>query len=186
MEVFTTWQKIVLQHGRKSCPPTRRKTPGVERHLGSRSQGFCFSLPHTIRVEQDQLCLSSMGQQELYLNITSFHPFQYKKQFWLHLKKTQGRRGGKIGVNPPFVRRSGIVRTTPAEVLPLVLTLVPAHKYILVSSSHIVAPGQVGFVEWDRSWCSWIDSWRCNWASFAAFDRSTNCSAFVKPRADLN
>ena len=89
-------------------------------------------------------------------------------------------------MNPPFVRRSGIVRTTPAEVLPLVLTLVPAHKYILVSSSHIVSPGQVGLVEWDRSWCSWIDSWRCRWTSFAAFDRSTNCSAFVKPRADLN
>ena len=60
------------------CTPTRRKTPGVEGHLGSRSQGFCFSLPHTIRVEQDQLCLSSMGQQELYLNILSFHPFHYK------------------------------------------------------------------------------------------------------------
>ena len=88
-------------------------------------------------------------------------------------------------MNPPFVRRSGVVRTTPAEVLPLVLTLVPAHKYILVSSSPIVSPGQVGFVEWDRSWCSWVDSWRCNWASFAAFDCSTNCSAFVKPRADL-
>ena len=89
-------------------------------------------------------------------------------------------------MNPPFVRRSGIVRATPAEVLPLVLSLVPAHKYILVSSSHIVSPGQVGFVEWDRSWCSWIDSWRCRWASFAAFDCSTNCSAFVKPRANLN
>jgi len=73
-------------------------------------------------------------------------------------------------VNPPFVRRSGIVRTTPAEVLPLVLSLVP---------------GQVGFVKWDGSWCSWIDSWRCRWASFAAFDCSTNCSAFVKPRANL-
>ena len=89
-------------------------------------------------------------------------------------------------MNPPFVRRSGIVRTTPAEVLPLVLTLVPAHKYILVSSSPIVSPGQVGFVEWDRSWCSWIDSWRCNWASFPTFDSSTNCSAFVKPRAHLD
>ena len=117
-------------------------------------------------------------------NVIPSIPLQ--KQFWLYLKKTQRRRGGKIGVNPPFVRCSGIVRATPAEVLPLVLTLVPAHKYILVSSSHIVSPGQVGFVEWDRSWCSWIDSWRCHWASFAAFHCSTHCSAFVKPRANLN